>query len=212
MSVSAAFGVATSDQFPKELKSTSFKNHIAINIVLAKGQWEKEEIFKRFEKARKIYQNCDVDLIINKFIEFDWKFPTKGLFYDLSDDFKDRYEDGAQQFLVDLNLSKKPLVIFFDSFDEYINKIATSFPRESTSKDSLVVNTAWITNKVNDANYKEKEPDSYSVLAHELGHILLNEGHNLGFEPNLMHYKIEMLSDKLTDKQCLKIKNGIKHI
>ena len=141
--------------------------------------------------------------------ELEWKYPSKGLYYDLNDFFADRYHDGTQQFLYDLNFKARPLVIFLDSFDEYMPKLATAFPKVSLHTDSIALNTAWITNKVNNSDYKKEEPKDYSVLAHELGHILLNDSHVFGDEPNLMHHKLALLNGRLTKSQCQTIKRNL---
>jgi hypothetical protein len=180
-----------------------------LDITILKGQWSKEMIFKRFEKLRRIYNKCDVGVTISSLREVEWKYSGNGLYYDLNDEFDDRYFDGTQQLLVDLELESSINVIFLDSFDEYMPKLATAFPPISVGTNSIALNSVWITNKVNNKEYLTKEPDSYSVFAHELGHILLNDSHVMSSEPNLMHYQLPLLNDELTSSQCSRIRKKI---
>lgn len=196
--------ISIKDEFTRDC----YKNCISISIVLVEGEWKKEMILKRFTKLQKVYRQCSIEVGIKEFYKVKWIYPGDGLFFDLLNEQEYSFFDGAQQLLLDLNLKKRPLAIFIDSFDHEINKIATSIPRVATRLELVSLNTLWITNKVNDKEYLEKEPDSYSVFAHELGHVLLNEGHTF-VEPNLMHYKLEMLNGTLTEAQCAKISENI---
>lgn len=189
----------------------SNEDALGVDAVIIKGQWKVKDVRDRFQKASAIYKReCGIKIFLKSLKVVQWKYPGSGLFYDLNDYFKDRYFDGTQQFLEDLNMTSRPLAIFLDSFDDYMPKLATSFPKVSLATDSNALNTLWITNKVNKPSYLEKEPDSYSVLAHEIGHILLNESHVFGKKPNIMHHKLQMLNDDFTEEQCLKMKKNIK--
>jgi hypothetical protein len=197
---------------PQKYKISNAEIQTDIDITIVKGQWSVTHILKRFEKLRDIYKTCNVGITISSIREVEWKYSGHGLFYDLNDNFEDRYFDGAQQLLSDLSLENKVNAIFIDSFDDYMPKLATAFPLVSVNDKSIALNTLWITNKVNDPEYLKKEPTSYSVFAHELGHVLLNDTHEMGIDKNLMHYKLGMLSGELTQKQCIRIQNTVKQL
>ncbi|MCO4755777.1 MAG: hypothetical protein KC478_14950 [Bacteriovoracaceae bacterium] len=196
------FSVDVIHSIPQKYQVSEYAHTQELNLVLLQGSWKISQIYKRFEKLRSIYKQCNIGVTIESLREVQWKYPSKGLYYDLNNSFSNRYYDGTLQLLADLNIKQRPLVLFIDSFDEEINKLATSFPPSSIEKDSIALNTFWITDLVNEAKYLEAEPDDYSVFAHELGHILLNDSHEIGYESNLMHSKLTRLNGKLTPKQC----------
>lgn len=173
-----------------------------IHIVLVKGSWDLLHIFERFNKLRKIYDQCSIGVTIGSIREVEWKYPSKGLYYDLNNSLENRYYDGTLQLLIDLNINERPLALFIDSFDEDMNKLATSFPPSAIDKSSIALNTFWITDLINEKTYADAEPDDYSVFAHELGHILLDDSHEMGIESNLMHSNLSHLSGEITQKQC----------
>lgn len=169
---------------------------------MVRGNWNLSHIFQRFEKLRKIYSQCNIGVTIASIREVEWKFPAKGLYYDLNNLSENRYFDGAQQLLMDLAIKERPVALFIDSFDEEINKLATSFPPSAIDDNSVALNTFWITDLVNEEKYLEAEPDDYSVFAHELGHVLLDDSHEMGIESNLMHSQLSLLSGAITKSQC----------
>jgi len=194
---------------PASYKTNTHSHSVDIDIVIMKGKWNLGHVLKRFNKLRSVYDKCSVGVNISNIREVEWTYSGNGLYYDLNDPYtEERYEDGALQLLTDLGVTGKPTAIFFDSFDEYMPKLATSFPAVSLDGKSPALNTFWITDKVNEAEYLEREPDVYSVFAHELGHILLNDSHVFG-EPNLMHTYLGKLNDKLTERQCERIRLGL---
>ena len=194
---------------PKELQESAAENQAKVDIVILKGKWTPEKVYKRFKKLRKIYEQCRVGVVISSLKEVEWKYSGLGLYYDLDDDYTERYHDGTLQLLTDLNIQSRPLAIFLDSFDEYMPKMATAFPLLKMVKQTPALNTLWITDKVNDKDYLKLEPDSYSVFAHELGHLLLNDTHLYGPDANLMHHQLSMLNDQLSEKQCERIRKNL---
>jgi len=211
--IASSFSVDIKHQVPEEFTTSQHALTKKINIVIIQGEWTPSKIFKRFTKARRIYEQCQVGLVIGDVREVKWKYSGDGLFYDLDDDFLDRYYDGAQQLLDDLSMDSDlatTKAIFLDRFDEYMVKIATSFPRVSVSADSISLNSLWITNRVNDENYLKIEPKDYSVFAHEIGHLALNDTHEIGEEANLMHFKIQKLNGQFTEAQCERIRHNLR--
>lgn len=193
----------------KNLKQTTMKYKVPVSLVIMDGKWTVNAVTKRFLKAREIYKQCDIGLVIDKIKVVNWLYPGHGLYFDLNDFYSDRYFDGTLQFLTDLNIQTRPLGIFLDSFDEYMPKIATAFPPSALHEKNIALNTFWITNKVNEKEYLDLEPDTYSVLAHELGHILLNDSHVYTHTANLMHYELSKLNHILTNIQCERMQNHI---
>ena len=187
---------------PKKYQESNFVHNQELHLVLLKGEWDVPHVLKRFEKMREIYKQCDIGVTVGSIREVEWKYPGNGLYYDLNNSFNDRYHDGTLQLLADLNIKERPLVLFIDSFDDEIQKVATAFPPSALTEKTIALNTFWITNLANDKDYLKAEPLDYSVFAHELGHVLLDDTHEFGHEKNLMHYSLPMLSRDLTQQQC----------
>ena len=196
---------------PIEFTKSTYKDSVEIYLVIVEGDWTKQKVLKRFSKLRSIYGQCKIGVTIGSLKEVKWKYSGNGIYYDLNNSFSNRYFDGTLQLLSDLDIKKRPLGIFIDSFDEYMPKLATSFPEVSLHNKTIALNTFWITNKVNSPKYLDKEPDSYSVFAHELGHLLLNDTHVTGSSANLMHGRLEMLNGDLDSSQCLAIRENLKN-
>ncbi|GEM_PF-4108151 len=208
-SASEAFLVDKMHEVPEVYRVSTGSVSEELHIVLVKGSWDLSHIFERFNKLRKIYDQCDIGVTIGSIREVEWKYPSKGLYYDLNNSLENRYYDGTLQLLIDLNIQERPLALFIDSFDEDMNKLATSFPPSAIDKNSIALNTFWITDLINEKTYVDAEPDDYSVFAHELGHILLDDSHEMGIESNLMHSKLSLLSGEVTQKQCSMMKDRI---
>jgi hypothetical protein len=68
------------------------------------------------------------------------------------------------------------------------------------------LNTAWITAEVNSASYKKIHASSYSVEAHELGHVLGNVSHYMGPGKNFLSDLPDLLNDQIKPEQCEQMK------
>jgi hypothetical protein len=75
-----------------------------------------------------------------------------------------------------------------------------------------LLNTQWIESRVLSDTYASKRNASICTEAHEVGHILLNEGHLESEEPNIMNMNGDLRNDQFSPDQCEKMKEHEKVI
>jgi len=84
---------------------------------------------------------------------------------------------------------------------------STSSPEFIFGEDHPLINTQWIESRVLSDLYAGKRNASACTEAHELGHVLLNEGHYEGEDENIMQLDGYLRSDQFSPEQCEKMKN-----
>lgn len=184
-------------------------------ISLSQSLWKSVEIQKNVLQTSKILAQCGVKLSLTSVTQ-DKSFQPE-LMFDLEgySSAEDSLEPNGALSLANKYPAKSPAVrvFLFDQFDSSFGSItATSVPKSRvTQKDQQgALNSVWLTHEserqlgfsVQDGGY---QPD-YNVMAHELGHLLLDESHftdSLNF--NLMHESASLLNSRLTSAQCLRI-------
>jgi hypothetical protein len=184
-------------------------------VSLSQSRWKNSEIQKNVNEASLILAQCGVKLkvmpiVIDKSFNAELMFDLEG--YSSPEDTLE--PNGA------LSLANKyparsgvVRVFLFDQFDSSFGSItATSVPKTRiTQKDQQgALNSIWLTYEserqlgfsVQDGGY---QPD-YNVMAHELGHLLLDDSHfSDALNYNLMHESASMLNSRLSLAQCQKV-------
>lgn len=181
-------------------------------VSLSKSRWKASEIQKNISETAKILSQCGVKIASVQVLQEATFNPE--LMFDLEgySSEEDTLEPNGALSLAGKYPAKfgELRVFLFDQFDpSYASITATSMPKvRITQKDQQpALNSVWLAYEserqlgfaVEDGGY---QPD-YNIMAHELGHLLLDDSHfSDSFNYNLMHESASMLNSRLTLKQC----------
>lgn len=203
------------DFYRDQIQTYTHEAPLSIHIS-NESNWTKEIVQEHLEEAARIYAQCGVKLSVKSSQNINAPeevyFDLEG--YDSQDDT--RPKESALELVKNHSTKKHINLYFIHSFDPYYYSVsATAVPKIRVKQidQKIAENTAWITNKVQyDRQFTQAEggfaPD-YNVLAHELGHILLNSDHVTDHSVhNLMHESMYSLNGRLTKSQCKKIKES----
>lgn len=184
------------------------KEVLKINLyatIVGPSTWEKQDIVEQINRANEIFDQCKIQFELKELTQQNWKYNDGKLWLDI-DNTMDmiHYDDGAINFMMQYPSLKRPLLVFVEDWDYGSETNAVSAPMGRVGHlDNATMNTAWFRKDIVSEKYLSQVDPSYSVVAHELAHILGDMEHFLDpIDKNLMHYKFDLLNDKLTDKQC----------
>ncbi len=185
-------------------------------LYLNESKWTPRIIQEHLEEAAAVYAQCGVKL--------NTKQPqaiagNPEVWFDLegySDDEDEIPEGSTLHYSAKYPAKEAIRVFFIHSFDPVYAKIsATAVPplRVTQADQKVALNSIWITNQIEyDRGFGPEEggyPAGYNVLAHELGHVLMNTNHVNDYSVhNLMHESMYSLNSDLTLEQCEKIKTS----
>ena len=166
-------------------------------FLLEDSEWEESEIKNLLEITSRTLSQCDIFITYQEIESLKGVLPQGNLYlYDRKDPDSDR-PGGDLDLVRSLALKeRKEILIFFIGEFDFPTYGVARFSKLNSG--SLLENTVFITQR-------ERELDDRNTLAHELGHILTNEGHFYMGEPNLMHYDQYRMDDDLTSQQCKKM-------
>lgn len=173
-----------------------FTHSFDLTVMNLRGSsWTMEQIRPSLIRTAEIYRPCGIKLSKVKILEVD---PPHGKI-DLSnwDDYKlsNMVPDSVE----------RPLVFLF----KYSLEGATAYAwHKNACSRAKRCNTIWITSDVNDPRYLAARDPSYSVWAHELAHILGNQDHIPGKEPNILSGHLGLGNDVITEQQCTHFKTS----
>ena len=180
--------------------SYDFQTNFPLNIViLDQSKWTKSEVIERVRRTESIYSTCNVSLSpIN--IAIENRPDLSSIDYNKKDDL---------DLLIELSLFMRPLIFFMNK-----NTATLSFPAWSWIDDSKVDDLRKRVGYIFHPWKRVEEIDlalfagitTYEVLAHELGHILLNHGEHLEEPENIMSKKSAPMGDQLNQDQCETLK------
>lgn len=194
-----------------------YGHEVTLNLsIMENSKWKQLHVIEQLNEAALVYAQCGIKLkvpppkIIKNHNEI--QFDLEG--YDNPND--SRPSSSALNISKANSLKDAINIYFIQSFDPiYYSIKATSVPNIRIKQADQVPakNSIWITRIVDyDRKFSPKEggdPKGYSVLAHEMGHILLNSDHSEDlFHHNLMQKSSYSLNGRLTLKQCGKIKES----
>ena len=177
-----------------------FQINFPLNIViLDQSKWTKTEVIERVRRTESIYATCDVSFSpIN--IAVEHRPDLSSIDYNKKDDLN---------LLLELSLFMRPLIFFMNK-----NTATFSYPAWAWIDDSNVEDLRKRVGYVFHPWKRVEEIDlalfagitTYEVLAHELGHILLNHGEHLEEPENIMSKKTAPMGDQLNQEQCETLK------
>lgn len=187
-------------------------------VYLSQSRWTTYDISKDLQEAAYIFSQCGVSFDIVDIHSV--KDHSGEVIFDLEgySEVNETWERGGS-----LELAKKisdgseVLTVFFiEGFDPQFGSItATSVPIERVKRNEqkVALNTVWMTQQVLIDKLGAQEDglrsSGYNVLAHELGHILLDSSHiTENYIHNLMHSMPQNLNGRLTLNQCSQIKSS----
>lgn len=173
-----------------------FETNFPLNIViLDQNKWTKTEVIERIRRTEDIYATCDTSFSpIN--IAIEHRPDISSIDYTEKEDLN---------LLLELSLEMRPLIFFMNK-----NTAALSYPAWAWIDDSKVED---FRKRVGYVFYPWKRVEridlalfagitTYEVLAHELGHILLNHGKHLEEPDNIMSKKSAPMGNQLNQEQC----------
>lgn len=175
-------------------------------VVSKKSLWTKNEIQDRIHRANRVLASCDIQ--IDAVFFQDWNpVQPKIRVDDLNDGslFFDGMSEAATKTVTttDLNL------YYFETYLEPF----TSGPAlplavySSSSTRPHLDNTAWFPYYSHQRLLKSAD-EQYSEEAHELGHLLLQQGHDFSDEPNIMAHSSDLRSETFSPEQCQRIRQS----
>jgi hypothetical protein len=205
------------EQFYSPTSKTKFTHGMELTAVLFRDSgWDRSEIEPRFKRVAEIYTQCGVKLSKLVYVEADPFEGRKNVDYSESHD--------------DLIISKaipetpRPAIFFVQSLQKPngLISLAYSWRNGSIYPDTPIEvplrNTAWISNdfKTNTRTTEERHKGewtekgapytvydrSYSVDAHEIGHILTDSGHYEGKGKNFLAGDERKANDRINPQQC----------
>ena len=197
--------------------SNVFTHEFDTNLVFFKnGAWYKDEVLANMEEAAETYAQCGIKINIKNIKEVNH---SADIYFDLegyTDPDDIRPENSALNLANTFADPEVVTIYFMRNFTEEYNRIsATAVPpiRVQYPDQKPVLNTIWMSFQVEyGRRFTQEEgaqPNGYSVLAHELGHILANTNHvdDMGVF-NLMHSVSSHLSADITSEQCDQMKKS----
>ncbi len=169
-------------------------------VIFKNSGWEIDEIKNRFLIATQILQQCKVH--INSVNIIHTEAPNKtGIIRHHRTCYNP--EPNGEHFITN-QLPYLPGIRAFFINKFIIGPAGTAFNLKRAA-NTPIENTIWLAK-----NHLNNNPAHalYEIVAHELGHILLNEGHTNNDQPNLMSAKPSKLNNELNDLQCNKIRQS----
>lgn len=185
--------ISTSKYYSK-VEKKKLKHYFSLNLVHLEGtDWSKKQIKQRVKRIVNTYKTCNIGIKPLRIITMEAPFG----YIDIG--------DGERADLISKELENlsKP-IIFYIRWDLKSTSPAWAH-RNLLNKGKPKVNTAWMT--FFSSTLEFPDPD-YSIEAHEIGHILLDQGHDFSDKRNLMSYDGLLNSNILTAEQCEKIKRS----
>lgn len=172
-------------------------------FVVTKSHWRADLIQKRFEYMNEALKTCNVG--VSHVLYYKINGDLNKIHVDDGD--KTIYEDGMTHIT---NISPQETAIRMFYFDDYVEPISSagSFPYsipENSKTDLLPYhNTTWQPFYTPAKNKNYTLP--YSEEAHELGHVLLREGHDSSPVGNIMSDTSDIRINAFSAEQCARFK------
>lgn len=191
---------------------TRYSHRAQLHIIhLTKSDWSDTLLNEHLKEAQQVYNQCGLELTMGSTKKVTTE--TDEIYFDLEGYTYGEapHANGALSFSAQHAKKNKLSLFLFQSFDpEYGHISATAMPKvRITQPDQRPAeNTVWLSYRAEQLRqpFTPGPHNGYSILAHELGHVLLNAGH---FETigtfNLMHEVGSFLNGRLTLEQCQKI-------
>lgn len=171
-------------------------------FVVSKSHWRAELVQKRFLLMNEALKSCNLGV-------------SQVLYYKINGDFDKIHIDDGDTHVVDngmthlSSISPQPTAIRMFYFDDYVEPISSagSFPYSISENDKALLphhNTTWQPFYTPAKIYNRVLP--YSEEAHELGHVLLRDGHDSSPVGNIMSDTSAIRTNAFSAEQCARMK------
>ena len=178
-------------------KGSKTTHEIDFTIVMFKQtSWKQEKIRERMSRLSQIFGKCGIRINPPTLVVADSPIGTAVLDRPLGRDTEISQKLPAS--------AVRPVMFYVEA--ELEGRVAYAWHKR-TGANTVIQDTAWITHEVEEW-YKELHDPSFSVDAHELGHILCDCYHLPSGNKNLMAEHFDDLNDTLTENQCDEFKKS----
>ncbi len=162
-------------------------------VVFKDAGWNDLQIVAdHFQRVSEIYSRCKIKLDEISLVVVDAGTRT------VTEDSTEHFARRTPAYFA------KPVVYFMSQVSTRYHAYAWS-GGEACANNSAKCNTAWISSFVNTQRYKSERDSQYSVVAHELAHIVGDFDHTHGIQGNILG-EYQEGGAKITAEQCRKFK------
>jgi len=183
------------------------QKHFDVSVYVSESSsWSEKEVLARMAEANLVFNSCKLG--INKVYIFAWK-PMAPLIR--VDDYVSNLDhiDGMQQASAD-SMKLTSIQLFY--FEDYLESFSSgaSLPLAIYSHTDLApvaFNTAWFPYR---SYQRLKKPTKiYNEEAHEIGHILLESGHDHSGASNILANDSNLRTPRFSSAQCTQIMDRV---
>lgn len=177
-----------------------------VNFALFPGAgWNRELIEKHVADARRVFAQCQIQRInFNVYEVTDFQLPA---------DLQGRNvyaPNGIATIRIQSPQVPQPVVYLVNGLSDSGAMTKAIFTINAPPCEAELVNTIWIPSEVNTPEWAaERSKSPYSVLAHELTHLLTLEGQHNGDIPRNELSVWRVRTDYLTDQMCDQIRRNV---
>lgn len=204
--------------FYRENPGPIYTHEIPLRVVtIANSSWKPADVNDQLNAAAEVYAQCGVKLVIeSSLLEKNYSGEVSFDLEGYSDPSEPHEPNGSLALASAYVKPSLPTLFFMESFDpQFANISATAMPLERIqyADQKPALNSVWISFEVQRIFGLSPEEGGnnpgYSVVAHELGHVILNSDHETNPQFfNLMHESPLNLNGRLTLQQCHKIRSS----
>ena len=167
--------------FAPRLTDTAFAFQLPLEVLQLDARWSTPQITASVEQAYRILAQCNIG-------------PGQLAAYAIqADDYLLDLATGSARSLLEAVGAQRPVVVFARDTRMQQAYLGEAFGVGNTRRRPWLVNSVWLMRDVDDAGI---------ALAHELYHVLANNGTHVDGEPNLMQAYTRPDSTALTAEQC----------
>lgn len=167
---------------------------------LENSSWTKEMIQERIRRANEALKTCNYEIAFVDYFQLKTDFRKIRV-----DDYDAEYfPDGMKKLSQVQNSFSADFNLFY--FEDYVIPFSSAgtfplaFPANYKNLPPTLVDTAWFPYQTSAQRQKRVLP--YSEEAHELGHLLLRQGHDTSGVANIMADNSKMRTNSFSASQC----------
>jgi hypothetical protein len=168
-------------------------------IVFKKTGWHKYEIEPRIALANQVLSQCGIQVTADEISYLD--VPSSQFDINLAGDQNKLTETGHRY-----PTNGKITLFYLRSSDPQQGAFSIRPSNNSAGVTDELRGSIWFT--VYTKLYESYIDESSSTEAHELGHLLLDQGHVSGNEKNFLQGDPKLLSDRVNPDQCEKMRSS----
>lgn len=178
-------------------------HHLALTAVYLQGtSWSEARVLRHIRRTARILEPCGIELIGVRLVKA-W-IPRELRSIDTTDKIPGtEVPQSVYRLSSYLPKSAEWPVVFFVGRIDGEEVLARSYQQGDVPagelKDYPYMNSAWISYR---AHWVERPEDEYSVLAHELAHLLCRCGHERGAQRHLLHEYRNFLGSHVLTQHC----------